>query len=296
MLNNNLRNNINQSTNNEQNTNTLNGGSHMINNRIKLAREQYQAEQEAKAKEEAKQQRLASIEPVDIIDTIDEVHNNIARAVRNESGNSIGTNGGKLYQKPIATADGHLTTIAADSQEALDELEKNIALGLQGDGKYHKLVYIGGIPCDCAGKTLEELEEDIAAAEDYYKAHNGHVLRDIDVAEQLIDAGYEKKDLKQVEGSDGNTYLIDYGRKALMGLDGYTVVDLSELESKLTDEDIEKLLVEKLEKHIEEIAVEEEECDEYDEEDEDLDEYYEEEYDEDSDDDDDEGGWYIILG
>ena len=271
---------INTIANNEQNT-KVNGGKIMINNRIKQAREQYAAEQQAKAKEEAKAQRLAAIKPVDIVDTIDEVNNNIARAVRNEAGNSIGTNGGKLYQKPIKTADGHLTTIAADSQEALDELEKNIALGLQGDGKYHKLVYIGGIPCDCAGKTLEELEEDIAAAEDYYKAHNGNVLRDIDVAEQLVDAGYEKEDLKQVEGSNGETYLIDYDRKALMSLDGYTVVDLSELESKLTNEDIEKLLIEKLEAKIEEEA-EEEEYDEY--------------YDDDDDDDDDGGSWYIILG
>ena len=277
---------INTIANNDQNT-KVNGGKSMINNRIKQAKEQYAAEQQAKAKEEARAQRLAAIKPVDIVDTIDEVNNNIARAVRNEAGNSMGTNGGKLYQKPIATADGHLTTIAAESQEALDELEKNIALGLQGDGKYHKLVYIGGIPCDCAGKTLEELEEDIAAAEDYYKAHNGNVLRDIDVAEQLVDAGYEKKDLKQVEGSNSETYLIDYGRKALMDLDGYTVVDLSELESKLTDEDIEKLLIEKLEAKIEEEA-EEEEYDDYDE--------YDEYYDDDDDDDDDDGGWYIILG
>lgn len=262
--------NINVSTNSTNETNAtsvINGGGKM-NNKFKQAREAEQvAKQEAK-KAADRQARLDAIEPIDVVETIDEVVSKEARTYRDENGNSLGTNGDKLYQKPI-TIDGKSTTIAAESLEALEALDEAIKNGLSGDGKFHKTLCIGGMMCDCVGATPEELEADIAAAEDYAKKHSkGSILRDIDTAEQLVDAGYSKEELEQVEGKDGSRYLISYGEKRIMAESGETIVSLEDLSSELSRADMKTLLVERLNNYIDEHICDdcEEDCDddEYD--------------------------------
>lgn len=259
--------------NQNNNQNQINGGKKIMKNTIKEAREALAAKKAAEAAAKTREERLAAIEPVDVVGTMAEVINGTAHAVRNEDGYSLGANGGKLYQYPIYTENG-ASTIAADSPEGLERLKKEILEeGRQGDGKFHRMVTIGGIPCDCCGATLEELEADIAAAEDYYQAHiKGSVTRDIDVAEQLVDAGYKAEDLEEVRGSDGLRYVICYDGNYIMTLGGETVADLEDLKSKLGREDVKTLLVERLEKYIEERIAEEGEYDDYYDEDEDYDE------------------------
>lgn len=258
------------------------GGNKTMKNRIKENRLAEVAAREEARKAEARKARLDAIEPIDIVDTMDEVANDIAHSVRDEEGNSLGVNGGKLYQTPIRKEDGTWTTIAAGSPEALNTLKTNIEDGLSGDGRFHKLVYINGMPCDCVGSTLEELEEDIKSAENYAKAHiNGSVSRDLDVAEQLVDAGYIKEDLEQVVGDDGDRYLICYDGNYIMTLDGETVVNLEDLKSNLCREDVKKLLIDRLNSWIEENIPDcDDWCDDYD------DDWYdddEEDWDEDDD-------------
>lgn len=267
----------------------------MLNNRIKEARMAYVAAKEAEQKEAEKQARLAAIKEVDIVETMDEVTGNIAHTYRNESGIALGTNGGKLYQEPIKTASGALSTIAASSKEELEELKAKIAAGMQGDGKYHRLVRIGGMSCDCVGSTLQELEEDIQAAEEYYKKHGGRVIGDLDVAEQLVDAGYTKPELKQITGSDNQPYILSYNGSYIMDTFGRTIASLDDIESKLTKEDTEKLLIERLEAHIKEEA---ERCREewVEDDDEDYpDDDYDDSYDDDDDDDNGCGGYFLFI-
>ena len=264
----------------------------MLNNRIKEARMAYVAAKEAEQKEAEKKARLDAIKEVDIVETMDEVTGNIAHTYRSESGVALGTNGGKLYQEPIKTPSGALSTIAANSKEELEELKAKIEAGMQGDGKYHKLITIGGKACDCVGSTLQELEEDIQAAEEYYVKHGGRVIGDLDVAEQLVDAGYTKPEIKQITGSDNQPYILSYNGSYIMDTLGRTIASLDDIESKLTKEDTEKLLTERLEAYIKEEA---DRCrEEWEEEDED---YPDDDYDDSYDDDDDNGygGYFLFI-
>lgn len=257
---------INVTTNSttENNVTSVKKEDKKMNNKFVKAREAEQvAKQEAK-KAADKQARLDAIKPIDVVETIDEVVSNEARTYRDENGNSLGTNGGKLYQKPI-TIDGKSTTIAADSLEALEALDEAIKNGFSGDGKFHKTLCIGGMMCDCVGATPEELEADIAAAEDYAKKHSkGSILRDIDTAEQLVDAGYSKEELEQVDGKDGCRYLISYGEKRIMAESGETIVSLEDLSSELSRADMKTLLVERLNNYIDEHVCDDCEEDDYD--------------------------------
>jgi len=281
--------NINNNSNNADNN--KNNGGKVMKNTIKATRQAEVEAREAAAKEAAKKARLDAIEPIDIVETMTEVEEGTARSYRDENGVAIGTNGGVLFQKPVKTRNG-ITTIAAENPEALAELEQQIENGRQGDGLYHKTVYIGGIPCDCVGHTPEELEQDIAAAEDYYKKHSkGSVIRDIDVAEQLVDAEYHQEDLEQITGSNGRSYLISYDGNYVMDLDGTTMATLEDLKASsiLSREDVKTLLVERLEAHIAEERARGGVCHDFPEDDWD-DEYDEEddEYEDDEEDDDDE--------
>ena len=244
----------------------------------------------AKAKAEAaaakaEEERLAAIEPRDIVATMDEIVSGETRVVRNEEGNTLGVNGGVLYQEPIMTENGP-TTIAANSKEELEVLKANIEQGLSGDGKFHKLVVINGFPCDCCGSTLEELEADIAAAKDYAAAHkNGHVVVDADVAEQLVDAGYKQADTEEVRGQNNQRFILSYKDNNIIDLQGNIMAELEDIDaSRLTRKDRKTLLMERLNKKIEELeeeyddeAYDDEDYDDYD----DDDEYEDDEEDED---------------
>lgn len=252
-------------------------GTGMKYNRLKATRvaeqEAKQAAVEAQAetdRQAAIQAEIDAVEPIDLVQTMDEVTGNVARTYRNEEGCSYGTNGGKYYQKPVIGADGQPTTIAADSLEEIERIEEAIKNGLAGDGKYHKMLTIGGLQCECVGATPEELEADIVAAKKYAQAHSeGSILRDIDVAEQLVDAEYNKKDLEEYKSEANNDrYLICYDGNYIMDLDGNTQVTLEDLTSKLSREDVKKLLIERLENVIKEELEAEAEEEEYE------DEYY----------------------
>lgn len=268
-------------------------GTGMKYNRLKATRvaeqEAKQAAIEAQAeadREAAIQAEIDATEPVDLVQGMDEIINNTIRTYRDENGNTQGTNGGQYYQKPVKGPDGNMTTITGRSWEEIAEIEEAIKNGLSGDGKYHKLVYIGGKACDCTGATLEELEADIIAAKKYYVAHNkagGDVITDPDIEEQLVDAGYRKESLEQYNSEDyGGRYLIDYDGKYVMDTEGNTKADLTDLTSELNKEDTKKILIERTENVLREEAEAAAEAE--DEEYEDEDEYYDEdECDEDED-------------
>ena len=196
-------------------------------------------EREAQEKKEAARQKfLASIEPKDYVSTMEEVINNTARLDKNASGETTGLNGGRLYQE---TLDGR-TTIAANSPEELQALKENIANGLQGDGKFHKIVFIKGVRCDCVGNTPEEVEADIAAAEEYMAAHGEDLFKHLEVAGQLVDAGYDQKDLEQI---DKNAILCYSDGGYVMDTKGNTIANLEDIHSKLSKEDMKTILTER---------------------------------------------------
>lgn len=256
-------------------------GTGMKYNRLKATRVAEQEAKQAAVETQAEAERGAAIqaeidatEPVDLVQGMDEVINNTARTYKDENGNTQGTNGGKYYQKPVKGPDGNMTTVTGNSWEEIAEIEEAIKNGLSGDGKYHKLIYIGGIPCDCTGATPEELEADIVAAKKYYVAHNkagGNVIADIDIDEQLVDAGYRKESLEQYNSEDyGGRYLIDYDGKYVMDTDGNTKADLTDLTSELNKEDTKKILIERTENVLREEAEAAAEAEDEDYEDEDY--------------------------
>lgn len=202
---------------------------------------------EVAAKEEAKKAaerkaELDAIEPKDIVATMSEVTDGTAHAYRDENGNAKGTNGGEYIQVPVAGG-----TIGAKTQEEIDAIKERLERGISGDGLLHKKVTIGGMSCDCVGATEEELEADIKAAENYAKAHGANILRDIDIAEQLVEAEYNQEDLEQVQDSDGDTYMLCYSGRYIMDLKGNTIVNLEDIPEELSRDSIKRILVERLE-------------------------------------------------
>ena len=201
---------------------------------------------ELKASEEAKQAaarqaELDAIEPKDIVATMDEVTEGTLHSYRNEEGYACGTNGGAYIQVP----DGKGGTIAASSQEEINTIKERMSRGIEGDGLLHEKVVICGMLCDCVGRTEEELEADKKAAENCAKAHGLNILRDVDVAEQLVEADFKKEDLEQIEHA-GGTYLLSYEGKYIMDLEGNTVVSLDDIPDSLSKETVKMLLVERL--------------------------------------------------
>lgn len=204
------------------------------------------AELEAKKIAEAEALRKAeldAIQPKDIPATMDDIEGNVAHTYRNEEGVALNVAGGVYIQIPS----GKGGTIAAKTQEELDTIKARMEQGIEGDQLLHKTVVINGISCECVGATEEELEADIKAAENYAKAHPTHMLRDTDVAEQLLDAEYKKEDLEQVE-VNGKTYLVSYKEKRVMNLDGTTAANLEDIPEELGRASIKTILVDRLSK------------------------------------------------
>lgn len=203
-------------------------------------------ENEAKKAAEAaakRQAELDAIQPKDIVGTMDDVANKVAHTYRDEAGNARNVTGGAYLQVPSANGG----TIAAKTEEELNAIKERESRGITGDQLLHRTVVINGMSCDCVGATEEELEADIRAAENYAKAHPNNMLRDTDVAEQLIDADYKKEDLEQVE-VNGKTYLISYSEKRVMNLDGTTAVNLEDIPEKLSKASVRTILVDRLSK------------------------------------------------
>ena len=212
-----------------------------MKNTIKNNRSTEKRLEEEARKAAERQAELNAITPKDIVSTMDEVADKTAHSYRDEDGNAAGTNGGAYIQVPVSGG----RTIAAKTQKEIDAIKERMEKGIEGDGLLHKTVIINGMRCDCVGATEEELAEDIKKAENYAKAHGSNILRDIDIAEQLVDAEYKKEDLEQIE-VHGATYLISYSEKRVMRLDGTTVVNLDNISSTLSKEDIKTILMERM--------------------------------------------------
>ena len=213
-----------------------------MKNRILTNRQnEIKAAKEAKAAAERKAE-LDAIQPKDIVGTMEDVSNNVAHVYRDEEGNAKNVTGGAYLQVPSARGG----TIAAKTQEELDAIKAREANGITGDQLLHKTVTIGGIQCDCVGATEEELEADIIAAEKYARAHPNNMLRDTDVAEQLVEAEYKQEELEQIE-LKGHTYLLSYAERRIMKLDGTTAVDLDDIPEKLGKSSIKTILISRLE-------------------------------------------------
>ena len=288
-------NNYRTNTNNTTKNNNSKEGRNMKNMTIKERREEELKLKEARriAEETIREEKrvaeekarlaaerkayLDSIEQKDIVATMEDTATNRVRSQRTEDNYLVGINGGKYYQEFYKGQ-----VITGKSPEELEILKSQIDQGIQGDGKFHKTVWIDGKKCDCTGATIEELEADIKAAEEFAAAHRNYSMyKAVPTAEDLDEAGYRQEDLEQVRDSEGNLKddLICYDGNYIMGINGETKVDLSDLTSKLNRQDVKTLLVERLEvKEAEETTdLEEDEYYEdneyYDEENEEYEEY-----------------------
>ena len=204
------------------------------------------AELEAKKAAEAQAKRQAELDaitPKNIVETMDDVEKKVAHTYRDAEGIARNVTGGAYLQVPGKNG----MTIAAKTQAELDAIKTREEQGIEGDQLLHKIVTINGQRCDCVGATEEELEADIRAAENFAKAHPHNMLRDLDTAEQLIDADYKAKNLEQVE-VNGKTYLVSYEENRVMNLDGTTAVNLDDIPEKLSRASMKTILVERLSK------------------------------------------------
>ena len=212
----------------------------------KTIKENRSAELEAKKAAKAaaeRQAELDAIQPKDIVETMDDIVNNVVDVYYDEEGNARNVRGGAYIQIPSINGG----TIAAKTQEELDIIKERESRGIMGDGKLHKTLIINGLSCDCCGATEEELEKDIRDAENYAKAHPTHMLRDTNTSKQLVGADYKKEDLEQIE-VNSVTYLISYSEKRVMNLDGTTAVDLDDIPEKLSRASIKTILIDRLSK------------------------------------------------
>lgn len=196
-----------------------------------------QAKVEA-AEKAARQAELDAIQPRNIIDSITEVAEGEIRVDRNEEGGLKGVNGGGYIQ---VTLDGQ-HTIAAKTKEEVEAIKARLEKGIEGDGLLHKTLFIDGMKCECVGATEEELEADIKAAENYAQAHKLHVLRDAPVGEELHEAEIKPADAEQID-LEGMTFILLYGTKQLIDLEGNEVANLDHIKSPLTREDIKAALL-----------------------------------------------------
>lgn len=193
--------------------------------------------------EAARKAELDAISPKNIVETMDDIEAKVAHTYRDEEGVALNVTGGAYIQIPSENGG----TIAAKTQEELEAIKARMEQGINGDQLLHKTVTINGISCECVGATEEELEADIKAAENYAKAHPTNMLRDTDVAEQLLDAEYKKEDLEQVE-VDNKTYLLSYKEKRVMNLDGTTAANLEDIPEKLSKSSVKTILIDRLSK------------------------------------------------
>lgn len=212
-----------------------------MKNTIKENLNKTNAAKEAAQKAAARKAELDAIEPRNIIDSITEVGQGEIHIDRDEEGNVKGVNGGKYLQSRLPNG----TIIAAKSKEELNAIKARIENGIQGDGLLHKVVVINGMPCECVGKTEEELEADIKAAENYAQAHKNTVLRDAIVGEELLEAEINPKEAEQVE-VEGRTFIILYHSKQLIDLEGNEINNIDHIKSSLTQEEVKSELLKDL--------------------------------------------------
>ena len=256
---------VNNNSKNNTNNNTYKGGNNMENLSIKekLELRKAQKEEAAKAAEAAKKAEerkayLDSLPQKDIVDRMADIRDGSVRIVRDDNDNLQGINGGKYLQ---VLYKGKM--ISASTHEELESIKKRIDNSIYGDGMLYREVIIDGLPCQCVGETIEELEADIKAAEEFAAQRRLYSMFKGDpAAEKYEEAGILEKDLEHLKKDDKYTdSLIYYPEKLAMDLDGNPQVDLDDLESDLSRTDNKNLLVQRLEAKQ---AAEKAECDDYD--------------------------------
>ena len=283
---------INSNTN-ENNNNRL------MSNAIRSTRAAEKAEREAREREAAKKARLDAIDPLGIPGIADLINRGILRPYIVD-GKLMGLMGGSLVGELQQRADGSWNVIVADTPKDLAELKQQIKAGRDGDGAYKAWITCEGYPypIPCAGKTPEELDEQVNLAEETMTA----ILKglagsketwgsSVECAVNLADleqSGELSNNLKEIIGRDGHKYIIVYDDNYVMSLSGRTKATLDDIKSSLEDADKETILTERLDAVL---VQEEAERAAYLGEYEDEDDW--EEYDEDED---DEDGENYILG
>ena len=207
---------------------------------------------EIKAKElaeaaKAKAERLNNIKPKNIVETLAALENEAAKVLRNEKDEAIGIYTGKYVHKLV-----NGVMVAAETAEDLVKIEARMAKGINGDQLLHKVITLNGHKVECVGQNEEEINASVEAAETYCQEHPVHFIRDLDLAEQLKEAGLKAKDLEQVTVEKVD-YIIIYPESSVMDLTGCTVTDkngkkvnLSDIKDKLSRATVKILLLERL--------------------------------------------------
>ena len=246
--------------NNNNNANNNNGGRTMTNNTIRNTRNAENAAKEAAKKAAEKAARLKRVKPMDTIGAAQAFMSEELRPYFAEDGTLMGVYGGDYIQEPIFMADGSVSTIAAETPEAMARLKEQLNQGLSGDGKYHATVIFEGMVTCCVGNSPEDLDKDIQAAEEMYESLKKGLLKNgmpikgsvyetckvgMELAE-LIDSGDLSDNIKEVIGKDNQRYLIVYDDNYIMALSGETKATLDDIQSPLTDKDKETILVDRL--------------------------------------------------
>ncbi len=215
--------------------------------------EELKAREEAAQKqqeEEARQAHIAELEALpekNSVDAIREVREGLVRADRDANGRLKGINGGKYITKNI---NGKLIT--AETEEELKAIEERMEKGIEGDGYLTRVVIIRGQSVSLKGKTEEELEEDLRAAERDLYSHKGHHLFDIDIADAANASGYTEDDLEEVTVK-GHKFFICYPEFRAIDLEfnkyatAVEVTDMPSIVKSNNREEIKKLIIERLE-------------------------------------------------
>ena len=232
----------------------------MTNNTIRNTRNAENAAKEAAKKAAEKAARLKRVKPMDTIGAAQAFMSEELRPYFAEDGTLMGVYGGDYIQEPIFMADGSVSTIAAETPEAMARLKEQLNQGLSGDGKYHATVIFEGMVTCCVGNSPEDLDKDIQAAEEMYESLKKGLLKNgmpikgsvyetckvgMELAE-LIDSGDLSDNIKEVIGKDNQRYLIVYDDNYIMALSGETKATLDDIQSPLTDKDKETILVDRL--------------------------------------------------
>ena len=215
--------------------------------------EELKAREEAaqkQQKEAARQAHIAELEALpekNSVDAISEVREGLVRADRDANGNLKGVNGGKYITKNI---NGKLITAA--TEEELKAIEERMKKGIDGDGYLTRKVIILGQIVFLKGRTEEELEEDLRAAEKDIYSHKGHHLSDVDIGDAANASGYTEDDLEEVTVK-GHKFLICYSEFRAIDLEfnkfatAVEVTDMPSIVKSNNREEIKKLIIERLE-------------------------------------------------
>ena len=203
------------------------------------------------AAEEAanRQAELDTLVEKDAFTIIPDIEAGLIAPVYDENENLIGVEGGKYHSTLV---DGQV--IAAETKEELETIKTRMGEGIVGDGMLHKHVLILGLPFDVHGRNEEELQDDYRAAEVCAYTLRNHIAESVSGGQDLLDSGYKADDGKVLNVGGETYYLLFKEVRAISTTTYETVIDLADKDQlgkdafKLSKDNVEKLIVEKLEK------------------------------------------------